>query len=166
MCPKNLYHLVLLGFVCIFAVYWLKRQRNRAIQSFSAFSQFLEMPKVISRFFGMTLCLSGMYQTRKFGWDYNIFHEENELQIYLKPKCSIQLKTFMFSYPRPTPKTYMRGSKVYFSMRFLKGSFLSRLRSADPIPLLSREDAQHILEELTKSAEIVEKNPRAFGKNN
>ncbi len=157
MCPQTLWNLFLIGLVLIFGFYWLMRQKDRASESFYVLSAFLESPQVTNHFTGFSFYLSGYYHGRRFGWNYNVFHEENQLQVYMEPKCDIQLKTFLLNYPRPTASTYVRGKRIFFSMRSLKGTFLESLRSLDPVPLLSQEDAKRILDELIRASEIVEK---------
>jgi hypothetical protein len=154
MCPSNARSLLLLVSVIVFAFFWLKRQRRRAAESFESFSGLLELPHISESFPGISMELSGFYRGRKFVWPYNVFDEEDQIQISIEPKCAMHLKVITLTDPKPTAETYARGRRiVYWAPALRKSGSLLRF---DPVPLVSAEDARHVLEELSKAAEIVE----------
>jgi hypothetical protein len=156
MCPVSAFYLFMIVVVVFIVIYSYRRLYERADLAIDSFSEVLEGVSVNNSF--LVKSLTGFYKGRKISISYFMGdNENNNINPCIEVRCPVQKeKLFVLSYPRPTQNTFLKGNKVYYNRAIdslKRGEWLF-----NNIGQLSKQECLEILEELSRAAEIVEKN--------
>ncbi|MFA5119452.1 MAG: hypothetical protein WC695_11505 [Candidatus Omnitrophota bacterium] len=156
MCPVSAFYLFVIVIVVLFVAQCYKKLYERANMSIEAFSEVLEGASRNDTFLAKSL--TGFFKGRKIMVSYSTGdNDNNSSNPCVELRCPVpKEKLFVLSYPRPTQNTFLMGNKVYYNraISFLKkGDWLW-----NNIGVYSKQECLEILEELSRAAEIVEKN--------
>ncbi len=156
MCPVSAFYLFLTVIVALFVIYSYKKLYERANMSIEAFSEVLEGASQNDSF--LSKSLTGFFKGRKITVTYFMGdNDNNSSNTCVELRCPVpKEKLFVLSFPRPTENTFLKGNKVYYNRA------ISSLKKGDwlwnNIGVYSKQECLEILEELSRAAEIVEKN--------
>ena len=149
MCPSNLFSLFMLAVIALVAVTLRNRVRDITVQNFSLLGRILTST---DQQFGWTQgVMNGFYKGRKVTMVATFINKGETRTIFIQPQVIPQpQKRFLFNYPRPTPNTQWKGTRVHYNPPGLaKESYYKTY---------TEEEFRGILEELNTAAHKIESN--------
>lgn len=161
MCLNALFlQLVIIGALFI-GIYGYRKMFQNARINFENLSGLLQSPCSYGLFPKMTL--EGYYKGRRVVLSYFMFgNNANFLGPYIEPRVSFRQSIFSLHYRGITENTKLIGNKIYYNRLGPLKQFKWSLYWGN-IRLFGRDEFSGILEELTRAAEMVEKNPEGYG---
>ncbi len=137
MCTLTIVLCLATVLVDVFVVHWYWTENQNAVLEAEVISPLLEQSQIKRGIFSVSI--DGYYKGRQLRWCYSIDNDGCITRWYIKPmQLAHPQPLFMLRYPKPTTNTQLRGSKIYFNNA-------------------EKFDYQTILDELTESALIIEK---------
>jgi hypothetical protein len=143
-------------FIVAVLLYSYKRQIERARINAEMVESFLASAEYYYGLLGINFVLQGYYKDRRVTYFYRLDSEYNgsRYNLYIEPKRELPRQPFfMFSYPRPTPHTQLRGNRIYYDRWSpLRGGVFN----LGGVALFTEEELRDALEELTQASQTLE----------
>jgi len=156
MCTNKLFFQLLIIGAIFIGVYGYRKMFQNARANFDSLSGLLASPCSYGLFPKMTL--EGYYKNRKVVLSYFMFgNNVNFLGPYIEPRAEVEQKFFSLNYRGVTENTKLIGRKIYYNRLGPLKRYSWSLYWGN-IKVFSRDEFLNILEELSRAAEIVEKN--------